>query len=93
MEFKLNDEQKEILKAVKEFCTKEFTPECALEFDQKEEFPSAIYKKAAQLGFTSMRIPQEYDGQGYGIFEDCLVVEELCRADPGLESQSHWETS
>jgi alkylation response protein AidB-like acyl-CoA dehydrogenase len=84
LEFKLNDEQKEILKAVKEFCTKEFTPECALEFDQKEEFPSAIYKKAAQLGFTSMRIPQEYDGQGYGIFEDCLVVEELCRADPGL---------
>jgi alkylation response protein AidB-like acyl-CoA dehydrogenase len=84
LEFKLNDEQKEILKAAKEFCTKEFTPECALEFDQKEEFPSVIYKKAAQLGFTSMRIPQEYNGQGYGIFEDCLVVEELCRADPGL---------
>jgi alkylation response protein AidB-like acyl-CoA dehydrogenase len=84
LEFELNDEQKEILKAAKEFCTKEFTPECALEFDQKEEFPSAIYKKAAQLGFTSMRIPQEYNGQGYGIFEDCLVVEELCRADPGI---------
>jgi alkylation response protein AidB-like acyl-CoA dehydrogenase len=84
LEFKLNDEQKEVLKAVKEFCIKEFTPECALEFDQKEEFPLAIYKKAAQLGFTSMRIPQEYDGQGYGVFEDCLVVEELCRADPGL---------
>ena len=84
MEFKLNDEQKEVLKAVREFCAKEFTPECALDFDQKEEFPLAIYKKAAQLGFTSMRIPQEYDGQGYGVFEDCLVVEELCRADPGL---------
>ena len=55
-----------------------------MEFDQKEEFPMALYKKAAQLGFTSMRIPQEYDGQGYGVLEDCLVVEELCRADPGL---------
>lgn len=84
MDFKLNDEQKEVLKAVREFTAKEFTPECALDFDQKEEFPSVIYKKAAQLGFTSMRIPQEYDGQGYGIFEDSLVVEELCRADPGL---------
>jgi alkylation response protein AidB-like acyl-CoA dehydrogenase len=84
LEFKLNEEQKEVLKAAKEFCTKEFTPECALEFDQKEEFPLAIYKKAAQLGFTSMRIPQEYGGQGYGVFEDCLVVEELCKADPGL---------
>ena len=84
MEFKLNDEQKEIVKAVREFCAKEFTPELALEFDQKEEFPMALCKKAAQLGFTSMRIPEDYDGQGYGVFEDCLVVEELCRADPGI---------
>jgi alkylation response protein AidB-like acyl-CoA dehydrogenase len=84
MDFELNDEQKEIQRAVREFCTKEFTPELALELDQKEEFPMALYKKAAQLGFTSMRIPQEYDGQGYGVLEDCLVVEEMCRADPGL---------
>lgn len=84
MDFKLNDEQNEIMRAVREFCTKEFTPELALELDQKEEFPMALYKKAAQLGFTSMRIPQEYDGQGYGVLEDCLVVEEMCRADPGL---------
>jgi alkylation response protein AidB-like acyl-CoA dehydrogenase len=84
MDFRLNDEQKEIVKAVREFCAKEFTPELALELDQKEEFPMALYKKAAQLGFTGMRIPQEYCGQGYGVFEDCLVVEEMCCADPGL---------
>ena len=84
MDFKLNDEQKEIVKAVREFCAKEFTPELALELDQKEEFPMALFKKAAQLGFIGMRIPQEYCGQGYGVFEDCLVVEEMCRADPGL---------
>jgi alkylation response protein AidB-like acyl-CoA dehydrogenase len=84
MDFKLNDEQNEVKRAVREFCTKELTPELALELDQKEEFPMALYKKAAQLGFTSMRIPQEYEGQGYGVLEDCLVVEEMCRADPGL---------
>jgi alkylation response protein AidB-like acyl-CoA dehydrogenase len=84
MDFKLNDEQQEIKRAISEFCAKEFTPELALELDQKEEFPMALYKKAAQLGFTSMRIPQEYDGQGYGVLEDCIVVEEMCRADPGL---------
>lgn len=84
MEFKLNDEQKEIVKAIREFCAKEFTPELALEYDEKEDFPMTLYKKAAQLGFTSMRIPQEYDGQGYGVLEDSLVVEELCRAEPGL---------
>jgi alkylation response protein AidB-like acyl-CoA dehydrogenase len=84
MEFKLNNEQLEIKRAAREFAEKEFTPELALEYDQKEEFPLALHKKAAQLGFTSMRIPQEYGGQGYGVLEDCIVVEEFCRVDPGL---------
>ncbi|MGB9740334.1 MAG: acyl-CoA dehydrogenase family protein [Candidatus Bathyarchaeia archaeon] len=80
----MTEEQLEIKKAAKEFAEKEFTPELALEYDQKEEFPMTLYKKAAQLGFTGMRIPQEYGGQGYGVLEDCIVVEEFCRVDPGL---------
>ncbi|MEM2947160.1 MAG: acyl-CoA dehydrogenase family protein [Candidatus Bathyarchaeia archaeon] len=84
MDFKLTDEQMEIKRAAREFAEKEFTPELALEYDQKEEFPMELYRKAAKLGFTSMRIPQEYDGQGYGVLEECLVVEEFCRVDPGL---------
>ncbi|HVO37149.1 MAG TPA: acyl-CoA dehydrogenase family protein [Candidatus Acidoferrum sp.] len=84
MEFKLTPEQQEIKRAVKEFAEKEFTPELALEYDKKEDFPTSLYKKAAQLGFTSMRIPEQYCGQGLGVLEDCIVVEELCRAEPGL---------
>jgi alkylation response protein AidB-like acyl-CoA dehydrogenase len=84
MEFKLTPEQQEIKKAVKEFAEKELTPELALEYDQKEDFPMQLYKKAAQLGFTSMRIPEQYGGQGLGVLEDCIVVEEMCRVDPGM---------
>jgi alkylation response protein AidB-like acyl-CoA dehydrogenase len=84
VDFRLSDEQRGIQSAVREFCAKEFTSELASELDEKEEFPAALYRKAAQLGFTNMRIPEEYDGQGYGLLEDCLVVEEMCRADPGL---------
>jgi alkylation response protein AidB-like acyl-CoA dehydrogenase len=84
MDFKLNQEQQEIKRAVREFAEKEFTPELAIEYDQKEEFPMALYKKAAQLGIISMRIPQEYCGQGYGVLEDCIAVEEMCRVDPGI---------
>jgi len=82
--FELSDEQKEIKRAIREFCEKEFTPELALEFDEKEEFPMELYKKAAKLGFTSMRLPEDYGGQGYGLLEDSLVAEEVCRVDPGL---------
>ena len=84
MKFELTEEHIGIKNAVREFCDKEFKPELALELDRKEEFPMELYKKAAKLGFTGMRIPQEYDGQGYGVLEECLVVEEFCRVDPGL---------
>ncbi len=84
MHFELNAQQKEIKKAVEEFCKKEFTPELALELEEKEEFPMELYKKAARLGFTSLRIPEEYSGQGFGLLEDSIAVEEMCRADPGL---------
>jgi alkylation response protein AidB-like acyl-CoA dehydrogenase len=84
MKFEFTDEQMGIVKAVKEFCAKEFKPELALELDRKEEFPLELYKKAAQLGFTSMSFPQEYGGQGFGLLETCLVIEEMCRADSSL---------
>jgi alkylation response protein AidB-like acyl-CoA dehydrogenase len=84
MKFEFTDEQMGIVKAVKEFCAKEFKPELALELDRKEEFPLELYKKTAQLGFTSMSFPQEYGGQGLGLLETCLVIEEMCRADSSL---------
>jgi alkylation response protein AidB-like acyl-CoA dehydrogenase len=84
MKFEFTEEQIGIINAVKEFCAKEFKPELALELDRKEEFPLELYKKAAQLGFTSMSFPQEYGGQGLGLLETCLVIEEMCRADSSL---------
>ena len=83
-DFRLSEEQEDIRQAVREFCEKEFTPELALELDRKEEFPMELYKKAAKLGFTSMRFPEEYGGQGYGILEQCIAIEEMCRADSSL---------
>jgi len=84
MEFELTEEQIGIVNAVKEFCTKEFRPELALELDRKEEFPLKLYEHAAKLGFTSISFPEEYGGQGYGLLETCLVIEEMCRADSSL---------
>ena len=38
MQFEFTEEQLGIMKAVKEFCAREFKPELALELDKKEEF-------------------------------------------------------
>jgi alkylation response protein AidB-like acyl-CoA dehydrogenase len=84
MDFELTAEQKDIQKTVKEFAQGEFDKEKILEWEQTHTFPKEIWKKAARLGFIGIHFPEEYGGQGYGIFENILIVEEFCRRDSGI---------
>jgi alkylation response protein AidB-like acyl-CoA dehydrogenase len=84
MDFALNKEQKDIQKAAREFAKGEFDKELALELEEKHEFPTEIWKKAAEEGFIGLHYPEEYGGSGYGILENALVVEEFCRRDSGI---------
>ncbi|MET1125056.1 MAG: acyl-CoA dehydrogenase family protein [Archaeoglobaceae archaeon] len=79
----LTEEQKAIKEAAREFAEKEF-PNYAEECDREEKFPFELWKKAAKLGFVGMSIPEEYGGQGMGVLDSCLVVEEFWRVDGGL---------
>jgi len=86
MDFELTQSQKDIQMAAREFARGEFDKELALDLDQQNKFPEEIWKKAAELGFTSMLIPEEYSGQELGMIENTLVVEEFCRADSTIGS-------
>ena len=76
MDFELSKEQKDIVKAAKEFAEGEF-PDRAEEFDRDESFDEAIFKKAAELGFVGVFIKEEYGGPGLGILDHCLITEEF----------------
>jgi acyl-CoA dehydrogenase len=84
MDFKLNYEQEAIQKAAEEFARGEFNKDIALEHERSHSFPYEIWKKACQLGFVGIHYPLQYGGQGYGVLENVLVVEALCRQDSGL---------
>ncbi|RLI79051.1 acyl-CoA dehydrogenase [Archaeoglobales archaeon] len=84
--FELTQEQKDIQKAAREFAVNEFTKERAEEYDQKEEFPFDLWKKACELGFIGVHFPEEYGGASLGILENTLIVEEFCRADSTIGS-------
>jgi alkylation response protein AidB-like acyl-CoA dehydrogenase len=85
MDFKLTREQQDIRKAAREFAEGEF-PEIARECDQEERYPRDLVKKAAELGFIGLNLPEKYGGSGYGYLEKCIVSEEFWRVDPGLGS-------
>ncbi len=83
MNFDFTDEQKDIIKAAREFAEGEF-PALAQECDRKEESPKDLWEKACKLGFVGVFIPETYGGQGLGFFEHCLINEEFWRVDPGI---------
>ncbi len=84
MDFELTQEQKDIQKAAREFMEGEYDKEKILEWEQTHTFPREVWKKACKLGFIGIHFPEEYGGQGYGILENALVVEEFCRKDSGV---------
>lgn len=84
MDFNLNEEQLAIQKAAEEFAKGEFDKEIALDYEKTHGFPHDILKKACQLGFVGIHYPEAYGGQGYGVLENALVAEALCRQDSGL---------
>ena len=86
MDFTLNKEQQDIVKAARKFASGEF-PDRALEFDREEKFDLKIWKKACDLGFVGVFIEEKYDGAGYGYFEHCLINEEFWAVEPGMAMQ------
>jgi alkylation response protein AidB-like acyl-CoA dehydrogenase len=82
MDFSLTDEQKDIVKAAREFAEGEF-PNYMEESDENEVFPKALWKKGCELGFVGVFIKEEYGGPGLGYLEDALISEEFWRVDPG----------
>ena len=83
MDFELSNEQKDVQRAATEFARGEFDPDLVLELDESGKFPDSLWRKAAQLGFIGIHYPEEFGGQGLGLFENLLVIEAFCRVDSG----------
>ena len=84
MNFGLTEKQQRLVDSVSKFCQKEFDQDYATKLDRNEEFPTELYQKAALKRFSSQIISKKFDGGGQGYLEDCLVMEEMCRADSSL---------
>ena len=83
MEYFLTEQQKEIKRLTRTIAEEKVLPVRAA-LDEKEEFPWEIMKILADAGLFGVYIPEEYGGLGGGIFELCLVVEELSRVCSGV---------
>lgn len=75
--FDLTEEQQRMKEMAHEFAEKEMRA-VAPEYDEKEEFPWPVMKKAFDVGLLTYAIPEEYGGAGVtSHVTDCIVQEEL----------------
>jgi alkylation response protein AidB-like acyl-CoA dehydrogenase len=74
----LNEDQIEILKAVRTFVDEKILP-VATELEHKDEYPTDIVEGLKELGIFGLMIPEEYGGIGESLLTYALVVEEIAR--------------
>ena len=75
----MTDERKMIQEVAREFTMKEVLP-VANELDPVQgEIPMELRQKMGEMGYFGIRIPEEYGGMGLGVFEYCIIAEELAR--------------
>lgn len=78
----LISEQIDLRDMVHDFLAKELVP-IAHALDLKGEFPKEVWKKACDMGLSTMLIPEEYGGAGISYMTDALLCEEYGWADAG----------
>jgi len=74
----LTDDQKELLKLVKEFVDEQIIP-VATELEHRDEYPQAIVDGMKEMGIFGLMIPEEYGGLGESLLTYALCVEEIAR--------------
>ena len=75
----MTEERLMIQEAAREFTLKEVLP-VANELDPVQgEIPMDLRRKMGELGYFGIRTAEEHGGLGLGVFEYCLIAEELAR--------------
>jgi len=90
MNFEFSEELKMIAASASDFAEQYIRPHI-MEWDESQYFPREVLKKAGQMGFMGVFIPEIYGGSGLGYHEYVTIIEEISKVDPsiGLSIAAH----
>ncbi len=74
----LTDDQRELLKLVRQFVDEQIIP-VAQELEHADEYPTRIVEGMKEMGIFGLMIPEEYGGLGESLLTYALCVEEIAR--------------
>ena len=90
MDFDITEDQLMIEQMVKDFAEKEIRPN-VMKWDEAQEFPVELFKKAGELGLMGVLVPEEFGGAGLGYFEYISVIRGIAKVcgSIGLSIAAH----
>lgn len=83
LNFSLTPDQLDLQQKARAFALKEILP-VAWYYDEKDELPMKVLRKAFDAGMIGSDIPKEFGGQGLSLLDSALITEEIAAACPGL---------
>jgi alkylation response protein AidB-like acyl-CoA dehydrogenase len=90
MNFDISENESMIQQMVKDFAEKEIRPNI-MKWDESQEFPVELFKKAGELGLMGILVPTEYGGAGMGYNEYIMTIREIAKVcgSIGLSIAAH----
>ena len=90
MNFDYSETQKMVTESAREFAEQYIKP-YVMEWDEAQTFPIEVFKKAGEMGFMGVLVPEELGGSGLGYHEYIAILEEISKVDPaiGLSVAAH----
>ncbi len=83
LDFTLTPVQLDLQQKARQFARREILP-VAWYYDEIDDTPLALLKKAYEAGLINGGIPQKFGGNGWGLIESVVMTEEFAAACPGL---------
>jgi len=83
LDFTLTPQQTQLQENARRFALQEVLP-VAWYYDEKDDIPMPVIRKAFDAGIMNIDIPAAYGGLGLGLIEQALVTEEIAAACAGL---------
>jgi alkylation response protein AidB-like acyl-CoA dehydrogenase len=78
MDFGFNDEQREIKSTAHDFLADRFKPEKVRELAESDSpYDEALWKEMCELGWPGIAIAEDHGGQGLGMVELVILMEEM----------------
>ena len=90
MNFNFSETQQMVAEAAKDFAEKNIRPH-VMQWDETQEFPLEVFRKAGELGFMGILVPEIYGGSALDYHDYIAIVEEISKVDPsiGLSIAAH----